>query len=209
MQLGFSWNNTTRTTNGILRICDQTLLGHYLRVLKSLRHLVSQPLVLCLVLLEAVLMIVPGWLRSAQDDIAAVQNRTGHLGGIALDGLSLRGPLDYDQVSLEVSRISQTISWCRALYKSYLCLCDFIEQSATRSKPIEDRNIPRSSPASATNWEVFSALLNADRSQIIHDLNGIDYYKDMCVVQNQNVRLKLSLRIYELANLNLTSRYIT
>jgi hypothetical protein len=169
-------------------MCNQTLLGHYLRELKSLRHLASQPLVLGLTLLEAVLMIVPGWLRITQDDIAAVQSRTGHLGGIALNRLSLRGPLDYDQVSFEVSRISQMISWYRTLYKSYLYLCEFIEQSATRSKLVEDRNIPGFSRASATNWEVFSVLLNAYKSQITHDLSGVDYYKDMCVIQNQNVR---------------------
>jgi hypothetical protein len=145
--------------------------------------------VLGLVLQEALLMIVPGWLSLAQNDIAAVQRRTGHLGGIALDHLNLRIPLDYDQVSLEVSRISQMISWYRALYKSYLCLCEFMEQSATRSKPVEDRNIPGSSQASTANWEVFSALLNANKSQIIHDLNSLDYYKDMCIIQNQNVRL--------------------
>jgi hypothetical protein len=150
-----------------------------------LRHLASQPLVLGLVLLEAILIIIPEWLSLAERDIAAVQSRTGHLGGITLDHVSLRGPLDYDQVSLEVSRIGQVVSWYRDLYKSYLYLCEFISQSATRSKLVEDRNIP---PASAANWEVFSALLNANKSQIIHDLNDIDYYKEMCIIQNQNVR---------------------
>jgi hypothetical protein len=144
--------------------------------------------VLGLVLLEAIYMLVPKWLRTAHADIAAVQRQTGHIGGLYLDDQSSQGPLDYDQVSLEVSRISQTIIWCHTLYKSYLYLCEFIEQSATRSNLDKGHNIPESSPASATNWEVFSALLNSTKSQIIHGLMNIDYYKDMCVVQNQNVR---------------------
>jgi len=188
VQLGFSWNSTTRTTCGILRICNQKLLDKYLRELKSLRYLVSQPLVLGLALLEALLMIVPGWLGVAQNDIAKVQSRTGHLGGIVFDHVSSDGPLEYDQVSLEVSKISQMISWYRTLYKSYLYLCEFLANSATRSELVEDRTIPGSSHASATNWEVFSELLNADKSQIIHDLSNTDYYKDLCVIQNQNVR---------------------
>lgn len=183
-QLGFSWKSTTRTTYGILRICNRTLLGHYLRVLKSLRHLVSEPLVLGIVLLEAIYMLVPKWLSTAQADIAAVQRQTGHIGGLDLDDQSSQGPLDYDQVSLEVSRISQMIIWCRTLFKSYLYLCEFIEQSASRSKLVKG---PGSSPASATNWEVFSALLNSTKCQIAHDLIYIDYLRDMCVVQNQNV----------------------
>jgi hypothetical protein len=154
-----------------------------------LRHLVSEPLVLGLVLLDAISIMVPYWLNSAQNDITAVQIQTGHLGGLALphDNLSLRGSVDYNQVSLEVSRISQMIIWYRTLNKSYLYLCEFIEQSATHSKLVEGRNIHGSSPASATNWEVFSALLNANKSQIINGLNLIDYYKDLCVIQNQNV----------------------
>jgi hypothetical protein len=133
-------------------------------------------------------MVVPQWLKSAHRDIAAVQMQTGHLGGLYLDDQSPRGPLDYDQVSIEVSRISQTIILCRTLYKSYLYLCEFMEQSATRSNLVKGHNIPGSSPASATNWEVFSALVNSTKSHIIHDLVFVDYYKDMCVVQNQNVR---------------------
>jgi hypothetical protein len=144
--------------------------------------------VLGLVFLEAVYMVVPPWLNKAQDDIGAVQKQTGHIGGLYLDNQSSQGYLDYDQVSLEVSRISQTVIWCRTLYKSYLYLCEFIEQSATRSNLDKGHNITGSSPASATNWEVFSALLNSTKSQINHDLICIDYYKDLCVVQNQNVR---------------------
>jgi hypothetical protein len=130
-------------------------------------------------------MTVPAWLDSVEGDIAAVQWQTGHIGGLNLGHLGPRGPLDHDQVNLEVSRISQMILWYRTLYKSYLYLCEFIEQSATRSKLVKG---PGSSPTSATNWEVFSALLNSTKSQTIHGLMNIDYYKDMCVVQNQNVR---------------------
>jgi hypothetical protein len=141
--------------------------------------------VLGLVLLEALYMVVPLWLYSAHHDIAAVQRQTGHIGGLHLDNVGPRGPLDHDQVSLEVSRISQMIIWYRTLFKSYLYLCEFIEQSASRSKLVKG---PGSSPASATNWEVFSALLNLTKCQITHDLIYIDYLRDMCVVQNQNVR---------------------
>jgi hypothetical protein len=133
-------------------------------------------------------MTVPAWLDSVEGDIAAVQWQTGHIGGLNLGHLGPRGPLDHDQVNLEVSRISQMILWYRTLYKSYLYLCEFIEQSATRSNLDKGHNITGSSPASATNWEVFSALLNSTKSQINHDLICIDYYKDLCVVQNQNVR---------------------
>jgi hypothetical protein len=139
--------------------------------------------VLGLGLLQAILTISPKWLNSAYETIGAIQGRTGHLGGIALSQVSRQGSLDYNQVSLEVSRISQMISWYRELYRSYLYMCEFIEQSATHSKLVED-HIP---PASATNCEAFSALLNADKSQIIHDLNELDFYKDMCVIQNSNV----------------------
>ena len=141
-----------------------------------------------LVYLEAVYVMIPQWLCSAHSDIGAVQRQTGLIGGLYLDDQNPREPLDYDQVILEVSRISQMIIWYRTLYKSYLYLCEFIEQSATRSNLVNGHNIPGSSPASATNWEVFPALLNSIKSQIIHDLLYIDYFKDMCVVQNQNVR---------------------
>jgi hypothetical protein len=133
-------------------------------------------------------MIVPQWLKSVQADIAAIQMQTGHLGGLELDHQNPRDPLDYDQVSLEVSRISQIVIWHRTLWKSYLYLCEFIEQSATRSNLVNGHNIPGSSPASATNWEVFSALMNSIKSQITHHLVFVDYFKDLCVVQNQNVR---------------------
>jgi hypothetical protein len=143
--------------------------------------------VLGLVLLEAIYMVAHSSLDSAHAEIAAVQRQTGHVGGPYRDDQSSQGPLNYDQVSLEVSRISQNIIWGRTLYKSFLYLCEFIEQSATRSNLVTD-NIPGSSPASATNWEVFPALLNSTKSQIIHNLMFLDYCKDMCVVQNQNVR---------------------
>lgn len=188
----FSWNATTRTTGGIIRIVNQKLLDTFLRELKSLRHLASQPLVLGLAALESILLIIPGLLSIVYDDIAVVQSRTGHLGGMIIDKTfaNPQSVLDYNQVSLEVSKISQSISWYRVIWKSYLHLCEFMAQSATRSEVLENRSIPgcpTSSPASVKHLEVFSELLSADKSRIIHQLVELDHYKELCAIQNQNV----------------------
>jgi hypothetical protein len=98
---------------------------------------------------------------------------------------------DYNQVSLEVSRIGQVISWYRVILKSYLHLCEFMAQSATRLEVLENRSIsrcPTSSLASAKHLEVFSELLSADKSRIIHLLDGLENSKELCTIQNQNVR---------------------
>lgn len=192
LDLVFSWNSTTRITGGIIRIVSQDLLDRFLRELKSLRHLSSQPLVLGLSTLEAVFSTAPSWLYAIGGDIVAVQSRTGHLGGMAISSVNLQGPLDYDQVTLEVSSMSQLVSWYHCMWKSYLHLYDFLAQSATRSEMFEDRNISgcqMSSPASVKHSEVFSELLSAMKNRIIHDLDVLGYYKELCVIQNQTVRL--------------------
>jgi hypothetical protein len=125
-------------------------------------------------------------------DIEVVQSRTGYLGSMYIDKISANSQdvLDYDQVSLEVSRISQLISWYRVLWKSYLHLCEFMAQSATRSEVLENRSIsgcPTSSPASVKHLEVFSELLSADKSRIIHQLDELDNFKELCTIQNQTV----------------------
>jgi hypothetical protein len=189
----FSWNATTRTTGGIIRTVSQDVLDIFLRELKSLRHLASQPLVLGLATLESILVILPDWWVDVFDAIAAVQSRTGHLGGISIDKTfaNPQGVLDYNQVSLEVSKISQTISWYRVMSMSYLHLCEFMAQSTTRSERLENRSIPvcsTSSPASMKHLEVFSELLSTNKSRLIHKLGELDHFKELCAIQNQNVR---------------------
>lgn len=72
-----------------------------------------------------------------------VQSRTGHLGGIHLNSVpNPQKVLDYEKVSLEVSKISQGITWYRAIWKSYLHLCEFMAQLATRLERLENRGIP-------------------------------------------------------------------
>jgi len=190
LELAFSYNTTKRTTRGIIRTVDQDQLDAFLRELKSLRHLASQPLVLGLAALEAILSRIPLRLDNSYRDICAIQLRTGHLGGLNPGSENLQDSPNYDQVSREVSRISQQISWYYVLWKSYLHLCDFMAQSATRSDAFGDENIlgyPTRSSTTGKHSEIFSELLSANRSRIIHHLDALNHYKELCAVQNQNV----------------------
>lgn len=187
----FSWNATTRTTGGIIRTIRQNVLDTFLRELKSLRHLASQPLVLGLAALESILLMIPKKLNIICADIVMVQSRTGHLGSIHLNSVpNPQKVLDYEKVSLEVSKISQGITWYRVIWKSYLHLCEFMAQLATRLERLENRGIPgcpTSSPASVKHLEVFSELLSANKSRLVHQLDELDNYKELCAIQNQNV----------------------
>ncbi len=145
--------------------------------------------------LEAMLSINFERVLSIFNDIAIVQSQTGHVGGLVGLSDTLPGPPDYKQLSLEVSRISQLISWRHVTWKSCLHLCEFMAQSATRLEVLEDGNTPRypeSSAASAKHSKALSELLGADKSRIIHCLDLLVYYKELCVIQNQNVCLDAS-----------------
>jgi hypothetical protein len=155
-------------------------------------HLASQPLVLGLATLETTLVVFPQWMGSLRESLAQVQTRTGHLGGLGIIKAAANPEevLNYDHVSLEVSRIGQLIGWYRVVLKSYVHLCEFMAKSATRSEVLENRGIlgcPTSSPASVKHCEIFSELLGADKSRIIHFLDELDSYKELCTIQNQNV----------------------
>ena len=191
LELAFSWNATTKVTGGIIRTTNQPLRRAFLRELKSLRQLTSQPLMLGLATLEAIISIIPSRLYTIRNQVAAVQGQTGHLGSLT-GAVKLKDPPKFEEVSREVSRISQILSWYHVTWKSYLHLCDFMEQSASSSEKFEDRDIPghlTRSPAAIKHPEIFSDLLRADRSRLVHQLDRIDYYKELCRIQNQNVCL--------------------
>jgi hypothetical protein len=151
--------------------------------------------VLGLATLEAFLSKISPRIRTVYNDIGEVQHRTGHLGGLVVDSMDLKVTPNFHEVSREVSRINQLVSWYQVIWKSYLRLCEFMEQSATRSEALEeafeDSNIPgypTRSPATMEYSEMFSELLSTDKSRILHQIEHLTYYKELCVIQNQNVR---------------------
>jgi hypothetical protein len=153
--------------------------------------------VLGLATLEAVLSIIPAWVSRARNQIAAVQGQTGHLGTLqdaafkALK-LKLKDNPNFEEVSRELSSISQAMSFYHVIWKSFLHLCDFMEQSASCSERLEDRNHPgrlTRSPAAVKHSKIFAELLRADRSRLVHQLDRINNYRELCRIQNQNVCL--------------------
>jgi len=193
----FTWDLKTKVAQGILRTTSQERLNFLLNDIRSLQTL-ANPLLLAFVTLENIVINLTGEISNVFHKIMRVQKDTGHLGAIfgAYNSVNTQDKaLDYSTLTVQLSEVGQIVSWLKTNAKSAVHLCGFLLESMDYLEKFESSCSSRARARGEAelfekDMKILRDLIQAAASKVDHQINMLDHYQQLCLVQNQTVRVR-------------------